>query len=122
MVKSKHIFLYILIFFIFGIFIVMYRAKKINDSYPYFVKEFLDNPTPETEKKLCDEACSLAPVNASIDAITSRLNAIEKLNTQHDKEINENTITSKNAADEISALQAELKKAELELAEELHGK
>lgn len=121
MVKSKHLFLYMLIFFIFGIIIVLYRAKKINDSYPSFVKEFLDNPTSETEKKLCDEACSLAPVNANIAAITTRLSAIEKLNLEQDKEINENTITSKKAAAEISALQAELKKAELELAASLQN-
>ena len=115
MVKSKHLFLYMLIFFIFGIIIVFYRSKKINDSYPSFVKEFLDNPTSETEKKLCDESCYLAPVNANIAAITTRSSAIEKLNLEQDKEINENTITSKKAAAEISAFQAELKKAELEL-------
>ena len=122
MVKIKHIIIYILIFLFFGIFIVWYQYKRINDSYPSYVKEFLDNPTPETEKKLDNESCSLEPINANIAAITTRLSVIERINLEQDKEINNNIIISKKSAIDISDLQAKIKKTESELEEAMKSK
>jgi hypothetical protein len=122
MVKIKHILIYISIFFIFGIFIVWYQDKRINNYYPSYVKEFLDNPTFETEKKLDKETYSLESINSNIASITTRLSSIERINLEQDKEINENTITVKKAAVEISDLQNKIKKTELELEEAMKSK
>ena len=122
MVKIKYILMYILIFLIFGIFIVWYQCKIINNSYPSFVKEFLDNPTPETEKKLYNEEYSLAPINSNIAAITTRLSDIERINLEQDKEINENKIILKKSSIEIRDLQDKIKKTESELEESLNAK
>ena len=107
MVKSNYIFLHISILFIFGICIVLYQNKRINDSYPYFVKEFLDNPTPETEQNT---------------SIINRLNSIENVNLKQDSEIYKNTITTNKTAYDVSTLLTKIKKIEDELEETVKDK
>jgi uncharacterized coiled-coil protein SlyX len=95
----------ILLFFI-------YYTKINNYSSPY-IKEYLDNQTLDTEKKMCDEGCFLAPINTQIININTRLDALEKLGAIHDSTINSNTFL-------LTNLQSEIKKTEDELEQELN--
>jgi len=112
--KPKQLFLFAFLFVLLGILVVYYRHQEIENFYPGYVKELLDNP-PDTEKKLCDEACALAPINTQITTINTRLDALEKLTEKQDTEINANTESAAKTAAEMLALQKEIKKAEAEL-------
>lgn len=113
--KQKQIFLFAFLFVLLGILVVYYRHREIENFYPGYVKELLDNPPPDTEKKLCDEACTLAPINTQMATINTRLDALEKLTKKQDTEINDNTTSAAKTAAEMLALQEEIKKAEAEL-------
>ena len=92
--KLKYIIFYISILCIFGISVVWYQDKRINDSYPFI--EFLDNP------------------------IEDRLNSIENINLKQDIEISKNKINADKASTEVSTLLAKIKQIEDELEEKLN--
>jgi capsule polysaccharide export protein KpsE/RkpR len=100
-----------------AIIVVYYRHWEIENFYSGQVTEFLDNPDPssEPEKKLCDEACTLAPINTQIITINTRLDTLEKLTATQTTKIGVNTTSAAKTAAEMLALQVELKKAEAEL-------
>ena len=99
------IILLILLFFIY--------CTQINN--PPYIKEYLDtqtlDKTLDTEKKMCDEGCYLAPINTQIININTRLDSLEKLNVLQDTKINNNIVNLTAMEDKIKKTEDELNKA-----------
>jgi hypothetical protein len=124
MEKIKNICIVVSIVLLILLFFIYYT--KINNYSSPYIKEYLDNQTPDgskdptntqnnsdTDKKMCDEGCFLAPINTQIININTRLDALEKLGAIHESEINNNTSV-------LTNLLSKIKNSEDELDQELN--
>lgn len=98
-INFKNSCLFLGIIFFIGSMCVIYRHWEIENYYKKSIKECLENPPDSIntdinnteDTKLCDKACTLAPINTQISTINTRLSLLEKNSDKHDKEINSNT-------------------------------
>lgn len=108
-INLKNSCLFVLLFVVIGTYGVWYRHWEMEHFYSQSILECLENPPTDDkndnngEKKICDEACTLAPINTQITTINTRLDLMEKTSDKHSTQI-------KNNIDMITKTSSDLKK------------
>ena len=124
--------LFVLLLFVFGLIGVWYQQWEMESFYSQRIQECLENPPNDTmsknefkenipEQKICDEACTLAPINSQITTIHTRLDKLEKTSDKHDILIKSNTDNMTKTTTKLKALLDEIEKTKAELDEATKG-
>lgn len=100
-----------------GTIIIYHGKKEIDNKYPSYVKEFLDNPTEDSENK-CDEECLLKRienVNSEVEKLDSRV-------TNNINQITDNKNLILQTSLDLNQFKTKITEAEQQLAEAMKKK